>query len=181
MITMFPDVGNVNRMVLAHSPGYPDWGLQYEDSFDRFNFVGAGNRVMTIDLSTSRVGVRRIAAANALEVEGEASKTVAGGWVANSDRRIKTDITTVTNALEKLEQVRLVQFRYNDNYRAAHQSIADKPYLNVVAQEFAKVFPEHVKSERRKTSGWRRNPASGHLPADDLLSRRPPGIEPKAG
>jgi hypothetical protein len=43
-----------------------------------------------------------------------------------------------------------VQFRYNDEYRAAHKGIEDRPYLNVVAQEFAQAFPEHVKSSGEK-------------------------------
>jgi hypothetical protein len=98
-------------------------------------------------------GINRSPALNAFEVEGNASKTTAGSWLANSDGRIKTDIATVTNALAKLAQVRLVQFRYSDAYRAAHPSIEDHPYLNVVAQEFAKVFPEDVKHSGEKLPG----------------------------
>jgi len=94
---------------------------------------------------TGKVGIKRTPATNALEVEGNASKTVASSWLANSDRRIKTDITTVTGALEKMDRVRLVGFRYTDEYRAAHPGIDDRHYLNVIAQEFAEVFPEHVK------------------------------------
>ena len=40
--------------------------------------------------------------------------------------------------------MRLVQFRYTDDYRAAHPSIEDRTYLNVIAQEFQQVFPESV-------------------------------------
>jgi hypothetical protein len=99
---------------------------------------------------TENVGIRRTAAANALEVEGNASKTTAGAWLSNSDRRIKTEIQPVTGALEKIDQVRLVDFRYTDAYRAAHPGIEDKRYLNVIAQEFAKVFPNDVKSSGEK-------------------------------
>ncbi|NLH74573.1 MAG: hypothetical protein GX456_16110 [Verrucomicrobia bacterium] len=91
-----------------------------------------------------KVGIGRTPAANALEVEGNASKTTAGSWLANSDARIKTDVATVTNALATLARVRLVSFRYTDAYRAAHPEVKDRRYLNVVAQEFAQVFPEHV-------------------------------------
>lgn len=96
------------------------------------------------------VGIGRTPAANALEVEGTASKTTATAWLANSDARIKHDIRTVTNALEKLAQVRLVNFRYTEEYRAAHPVIADREYLNVVAQEFREVFPNAVQSSREK-------------------------------
>jgi hypothetical protein len=99
---------------------------------------------------TESIGIKRAATTNTLEVEGQASKTIAGNWAANSDRRIKSDIQSVTGALEKLTQIRLVDFRYTPDYRAAHPGIADKRYLNVVAQEFAEVFPDHVQSSGEK-------------------------------
>jgi len=92
------------------------------------------------------VGIGRTPAANKLEVEGNASKSAAGSWLANSDARIKTDVQTITGALDKLAQVRLVQFRYTKEYRAQHPALEDRSYLNVVAQEFQKVFPDHVQS-----------------------------------
>ncbi|MDA7663491.1 tail fiber domain-containing protein, partial [Akkermansiaceae bacterium] len=94
---------------------------------------------------TGKVGIKRTPATNSLEVEGNASKTTASNWLANSDRRIKTEITSLTGALKKIDQVRLVNFRYTDDYLAAHPAIDDVRYLNVIAQEFAEVFPDHVK------------------------------------
>lgn len=94
---------------------------------------------------TGKIGIRRAAATNALEVEGNASKSIAGAWLSNSDRRIKTDVRTLTGALDKIDRVRLVDFHYTDQYRASHPGIDDRRYLNVIAQEFAKTFPDHVK------------------------------------
>jgi hypothetical protein len=79
-----------------------------------------------------------------LQVEGDASKTTAGQWAANSDARIKTDVTTVQNALNTLDRVRLVSFRYTPEYRAAHPTMKDREYLNIIAQEFKEVFPDWV-------------------------------------
>ena len=93
---------------------------------------------------TGKIGIRRNPSANSLEVEGNASKTTAGSWLSNSDRRIKTDIRTLTGALEKIDRVRLVDFRYTSEYRDSHPSLENKRYLNVIAQEFATVFPDHV-------------------------------------
>jgi alpha-tubulin suppressor-like RCC1 family protein len=93
---------------------------------------------------TGRLGIKRTAAANNLEVEGNASKTTAGNWLANSDRRIKDDIQPISGAVEKLAKVRLVDFTYKPAYRAAHPGLDGKRYLNVIAQEFAQVFPDHV-------------------------------------
>ncbi len=95
---------------------------------------------------TGKVGIKRTPTANALEVAGSASKTTAGSWLANSDRRIKTEVQSITGALEKLDRVRLVDFRYTAEYRTAHPEIEDRRYPNVIAQEFAKVFPDDVKS-----------------------------------
>lgn len=105
---------------------------------------------LIMERNSGNVGIQRSPTANQLEVEGTASKTTAGSWLANSDARIKKDIQPVTDALAKLGQVRLVSFRYADDYRQAHASIEDRPYLNVVAQEFRKVFPEHVRSSGEK-------------------------------
>ncbi|WP_052573147.1 tail fiber domain-containing protein [Haloferula sp. BvORR071] len=93
---------------------------------------------------TGKIGIRRSAATNSLEVEGNASKSSAGSWLSNSDRRIKTDIQPLSGALERLDQVRLVDFRYTGSYLASHPGLQDRRYLNVIAQEFAKVFPDHV-------------------------------------
>ena len=43
-----------------------------------------------------------------------------------------------------MAQVRLVDFRYTPEYRAAHPVIEDRRYPNVIAQEFAEVFPDQV-------------------------------------
>ena len=94
---------------------------------------------------TGKIGINRVPTTNSLEVEGPASKSIAGNWASNSDRRIKCEIQPLTGALKKLDQVHLVDFRYTEAYRAAHPDIADRRYLNVIAQEFAEVFPEHVR------------------------------------
>ena len=108
---------------------------------------------LILNFGSGNVGIGRTPAANRLEVGGEASKATAGNWLANSDARIKTGVLTVTNALEKLSCVRLVQFRYTDDYRSTHRGIEDREYLNVVAQEFEKVFPEHVKRSGEQLAG----------------------------
>src|ERR1039457_4625679 len=54
MIEMFSSgTVNADRMVIAHSPNFPTWGLQYQDSTDRFNFLSGGTTVMTVNLSQS--------------------------------------------------------------------------------------------------------------------------------
>lgn len=91
------------------------------------------------------LGLNRTPTANRLEVEGDASKSASGMWQMNSDRRIKTHIEPVSDALDTLDRVRLVSFEYTDDYKAHHNGVGDRRYLNVIAQEFAEVFPDHVK------------------------------------
>ena len=100
--------------------------------------------------SSGRLGIGRTALLNALEVNGNASKNTAGSWLANSDRRIKTDIATINGALDKLEKVRLVDFRYTNDYLKAHPEIENRRYPNVIAQEFQKVFPDDVKGSGQR-------------------------------
>jgi hypothetical protein len=111
---------------------------------------GPTSPYLIMERGTGNVGFKRTPSANDLEVEGTASKTTAGSWLANSDARIKRDIQPVIGALDKLSQVRLVSFQYTDAYRLQHPSLESRRYLNVIAQEFAEVFPEHVKSSGEK-------------------------------
>jgi hypothetical protein len=136
-----------------------DAGVTISPLTDRVNIaysIGGGGsniadiRFSTITTNNARVGIRRQPATNDLEVQGNASKAVAGSWLANSDARIKTDVQKVAHALDTLDKVRLVQFRYTDDYRARNPSIKDHAYLNVIAQEFREVFPNHVQGSGEK-------------------------------
>jgi hypothetical protein len=116
--------------------------------------------------AAGRVGVRRSAAANALEVEGNASKTTAGDWFANSDARIKTDVAPIENALDRLMRIRPVSFRYDEDYRAAHPGVLDQRYYNVIAQEYAEVFPEAVHGSGEYLAGAEKTSANEVLQVD---------------
>jgi hypothetical protein len=99
---------------------------------------------------TGNVGIQRTPANYALEVNGNAWKSTGSSWLTSSDRRIKTDIAAINGALEKIDQVRLVDFRYTENYLAAHPEIEDRRYPNVIAQEFQEVFPDDVKASGQR-------------------------------
>ena len=107
---------------------------------------------MSID-SYGKVGIGRTPATNDLEVEGTASKTASGDWLANSDKRIKTDIQDINNALNTILKLRPVKFKYTDEYKQAHPSIDDKYYYNFIAQEYQEVFPESVQGSGEYLEG----------------------------
>jgi hypothetical protein len=108
------------------------------------DFYTRSNVRMSIT-NDGKVGIGRSASANRLEVEGEASKSAGGVWATNSDARIKEDVETVQNALDVVDRLRPVQFRYTDAYRARHPSVADVTHYNFIAQEFREIFPDYVK------------------------------------
>jgi len=61
---------NTTRMVIAHSPSFPTWGLQYTDNGDQFDFLGAGTSRMSINLSNGNVGIGVASPVYKLEVCG---------------------------------------------------------------------------------------------------------------
>jgi hypothetical protein len=92
-----------------------------------------------------KVGIGRSPITWALELEGDACKTSGGAmWFVCSDRRIKTDIEDIEGALDTLGRLRLASFRYTDDYLAKYPNTEDKTYYNVIAQEYAEVFPDYV-------------------------------------
>jgi len=146
--------GKWHSTALAEDGSLVTWGLgpvaETPDSGKFVAVAAGGNRSIAIRgdalrYDASLVGIGRTPTTNKFEVEGDASKSTAGDWLANSDRRIKTSIERVTGALDTLDRVRLVSFEYTDDYQSTHRGVGDGRYLNVIAQEFAEVFPDHVK------------------------------------
>jgi hypothetical protein len=143
-------VGATSRPFYGYSAGGgADAWTYYDGTTAQWRVSLSGFDRLTLD-PVNGFGVKRAAAANDFEVEGTASKTTAGSWLANSDARIKTDVRTVHDALSTLDRVRLVDFRYTDAYRTEHPSIGDRRYHNVIAQEFAQVFPDYVHASGEK-------------------------------
>ena len=58
MISMFEDgISNPDRMVISHSPGFVDWGLEYSDSADDMRFRSTAGTALTIGLGSRNVTV----------------------------------------------------------------------------------------------------------------------------
>jgi hypothetical protein len=84
---------------------------------------------------------------------------VDGSYISGSDRRRKTNITTINNALEKVNQ--LTGKRFQTVNRAGevneHQSKADNYKFGLIAQEVEDIIPEATKyyeDEDDGTEGW---------------------------
>ena len=90
------------------------------------------------------VGIGRTATTNKLEVEGEASKTTAGSWVGNSDKRLKKDIKAL-NSQDMLQQLLALQgvtYQWNDNKTGSKRP--EGIQYGFIAQNIQTVFPSLV-------------------------------------
>jgi hypothetical protein len=65
--------------------------------------------------------------------------TVKGNFYTPSDKRLKTNIETLGNALQAIDSMRGVRFEYKDQ-----RKYAKGPKVGVIAQELMKVYPEMV-------------------------------------
>ncbi|WP_421764968.1 tail fiber domain-containing protein [Ekhidna sp.] len=142
--TIFQKDGSTRGSIrYDHSTGGTDDNLlMIVDNAEALRIQASGN-----------VGVGRTPTANLLEVEGAASKTSAGDWLANSDRRIKTAISDIDNSIALIKKLRPVKFKYTEQWKAEHPSIKDKYYYNFIAQEYEKVFPESVQGSGEYLDG----------------------------
>ena len=98
---------------------------------------------MTLD-AVGRLGIGRTGVTNRLEVEGNASKSAAGSWLANSDARLKKNITSLSSKdmLQKLLSLQGITYEWNDK-----QTNTKRPegiQYGFTAQNIQAIFPSLV-------------------------------------
>jgi hypothetical protein len=83
MIYMYSSgFSNYPRMVIAHSPSATNFGLQYTDVGDRFDFVGSGISRMSVNLLNGNIGIGINNPASRLEIRNP--NTLTGIFVNNN-------------------------------------------------------------------------------------------------
>lgn len=153
---------NLDQSILFERP-VGDTGLRISSQPDgdmrigRYRFTDnssvSSSYQLFLDVQSGRFGVGRDPVANDLELDGTASKTTAGNWLANSDSRIKTDITDIDESFTTLLRLHPVKFRYSSDWRRRNPSIEDRYYYNFIAQEYRQVFPNAVKGSGEYLEG----------------------------
>ena len=117
--------------------GWLDRGIIGTLTDHRLDFVVNNSQKMTI-LPSGFVGIGKTDPSYNLDVKG----TIRGDNVSPSDVRLKEDIHTIDNALEKVENIRGVNFRWID------KSMGEGRQIGVIAQEVESVIPEAVSRDK---------------------------------
>ena len=137
---------NANRMVIAHSTGNANYGLQYQDIFDRFHFLSAGTPVLTVDLGTQRVGVGVSSPTHQLQLStDDAAKLTTSTWAITSDIRLKKVDGNYTKGLKDILALNTIMYHYAAG-NALNLSTKEQGY-GFSAQDVQKIFPEAVKTD----------------------------------
>lgn len=142
MVYLFENgTANFDRMVLAHSTAFENWGLRYDDDEDAFHFLGGGNGVMTVSLSPTqgKVGIEDSTPSNILTIQqGSPTDPIADAWTTYSSRRWKENIEPLHGGLELVLALRAVTFDWKES------GASD---LGMIAEEVGAVLPELVAFE----------------------------------
>ena len=138
---------NANRMIFAHSPSFSNYGLQYQDAGDKFNFIGGSNNTMTVDLINNRIGLGTSTPAYQLQLTTDAAaKLTTSTWTTTSDIRLKTIDGNYTKGLKEILQLNTIMYHYAKGN--ARNLNSDVQAYGFSAQEVQKVFPEAVTEEQ---------------------------------
>jgi hypothetical protein len=141
-----PTGGSASTAALEwRSNGTYRGGLGWDVTAGRFFFFDGESNSNTMFINNGRIGIQRDPTTNALEVNGNASKSSAGDWIANSDERLKKDIQPFHGALQKLQQLNGITYYWNDDKTGTIRPVETQ--MGFTAQNIQKVFPELVSTD----------------------------------
>ncbi len=115
MIEMFASgSANADRMVIGHSPGFPNWGLKYEDDFDRFvfqsEFLGIPRPTLVVELGESVESPLPFTSSNQLIATGSTDYVPVldvDGTAANYSEMVTIDRTTAPADFQDMVRLRV--------------------------------------------------------------------------
>jgi hypothetical protein len=141
----FVRYGGANGATTLNSRGTGDFNINAVDAAD-ITFLTTNTERVRIG-STGLVGIGRTAATNKLEVNGDASKTSSGDWLANSDARLKKDIKQMNSqeVLNNMLQLKGVTYYWNDTVTGSKRPT--QLQYGFTAQNIQEVFPILVEED----------------------------------
>lgn len=141
-----PTGGSGNTAALEwRSDGNYRGGLGWDVNAARFFFYDGKSNTNTMFINNGRIGIQRDPTTNALEINGNASKSSAGDWLANSDARLKKNIASIQNPLEKLLQLQGITYEWNDDKTGNERPTGKQ--MGFTAQNVQAVFPQLVSTD----------------------------------
>jgi hypothetical protein len=140
---------NTNRMVIAHSSTFNNWGLEYEDVGDKFHFLSNGTAVLTVDLGTSRVGIGVTSPGYKLDLPNIVSfggQGRANAWVTYSDTRVKSGQKPINYGLKEVLAMNPKRYiHHSSDFESGKLTLKEgSETIGLIAQEVYQVVPEIV-------------------------------------
>ena len=114
------------------------WNVSTPDGANRFYFTNGGSSIYAAPGGGHEF--RGSAGTTLFNIDNAGNAAATGTVTANSDIRIKTNIKTIENGLDKVLQLRGVEYDRTDI--EAHQ-------IGVIAQELEKVLPDLVHTDQK--------------------------------
>lgn len=92
---------NAERPIIAHSPGFPGWGLFYRDAGDIMIFKRPGlANIMAVNLATGRVGINTAAPLTNLHINSTADTSLTGHGALLIGATNSTNVSVDNNELQ---------------------------------------------------------------------------------
>jgi len=103
--------------------------------------------IMRVD-GNGRLGIATSSVSYTLTVNGQPAANGYTAFTNYSDARLKKNVSEVESSLDKILELRPVEYQYNDTYLKLYNdsTSADRVHKGFIAQEIQQVFPEMVGS-----------------------------------
>lgn len=109
-----------------------------------FRMTGTGRGFVFYNLSDSATAAAQITGTGNLYVRGEAT------FYSTSDKRLKTNITSMDNGLDFIDKLRPITFQWNDIAKGLNTRKDDRINYGLIAQELEAIAPELIHSVYEK-------------------------------